>query len=424
MFSSERADDAASGPRCSDQWLVIVLGAIVAISLCATTACGANEAPVPTPSATVGSRFDRAAVGSPASHPTVGPVYRQATFDPSTPTPVANTGGTWTIREVPNSQRVGLRGVVCSGQSHCIAMGYLTGDGSIIVGPAVLVSADGGASWSTSSLPVDKNLEDVTAIDCAGELRCVGVGRRRGDPRGAVLVSDDGGVSWRETEAPSGIELTAVACAGTNCMAAGVVEEKEEVDTFVSNDGGGTWEQAGSPKVAGYQVSSLACPTADRCYLTTSTTKDSPGFELFVTDNRGSSWTNRTPSGELLVAEIECLDRDHCLVLGAPDLVRTGDGGKHWSRSYESSLSDPILSVACSPGGPCVGLGAMLKVVRSDDGGESWTEEPPPDQPDTEFTALSCRLASGCVAVAQRKQISGTGTNRVFRFDAVILTRS
>lgn len=404
MFSSGRAVDAATKWRWACHRHAVGLAAIVVISMGATIACGGDKNPVP------------------ASSATVGPSFSRATFDPSTPTAVPSTDGIWTARAVPNSQRVGFRNVVCSGESHCIATGSLTGDQGYIVGPAVLVSADGGASWSTSALPADKDLEDISAIDCGDELHCVGVARHRGSP--TVLITDDGGVSWQEIEAPGGIELTAVACAGTSCMAAGVVEERDELDTFVSGDGGTTWHQAGSPKVDAYQVFSLACPTAERCYLTTSTTKSTPGFELFVTDDRGSSWTNRSPSGELLVAEVECLDRDHCLVIGAPDLVRTSDGGKHWSRSYKSSLSDPIVAVSCSPTGFCVGLGANLKVIRSDDGGQNWKAEPAPDQPDTEFVGLSCELASGCVAVAQRKQFSGTGTNRVYRLDGVILTRS
>ena len=78
----------------------------------------------------------------------------------------------------------------------------------------------------------------------------------------------------------------------SQCMLAGVQDSFTrsstggELDTFISNDGGATWIQSGSPTVGAYEVFDLKCPTATRCYVITSmaTTKGDP-FKLFVTED-------------------------------------------------------------------------------------------------------------------------------------------
>ena len=94
----------------------------------------------------------------------------------------------------PASLGMPLVSVVCSTPRNCVAIG--TPSYGSPLSPIAVRTADGGASWaSTSTLSGIKNLY---ALTCASARTCVVVG---GNPqgngeRGAVLRTLNGGSSW------------------------------------------------------------------------------------------------------------------------------------------------------------------------------------------------------------------------------------
>ncbi len=105
-----------------------------------------------------------------------------------------DAGTTWMSGTAPfEVQPNGGHGnvVSCTNAGHCVFLGTSTkGQGSVAYAAAAF-SADGGATWSSGSVPSQSKF-NVQAISCPTSMRCIAVGDL---PPGAAYTSD-GGRSW------------------------------------------------------------------------------------------------------------------------------------------------------------------------------------------------------------------------------------
>jgi photosystem II stability/assembly factor-like uncharacterized protein len=189
--------------------------------------------------------------------------------------------------------------------------------------------------------------------------------------------SDDGGRTWRFLESFGAIQAVLVhpASPSTIYVAASVV--------YKSTDAGETW----SATSVGYANSLAGSPTdASTVYAGT--------FDwIYKTTDGGANWSAVEYWG--VVADLVIDPRDPTVSYAAVEgyeyfgdypgsLVKSTDGGTHWLKSspegIDSALAVAVDSVATSTvymtTGPYrwgEGAGAAPDVLRSDDGGSSWT---------------------------------------------------
>jgi photosystem II stability/assembly factor-like uncharacterized protein len=106
----------------------------------------------------------------------------------------------------------------------------------------ILLSTDGGSTWSIQTSVTNNPLNGVT---CPSPSTCVAVGGILGRP-GTILLSTDGGRTWssRPTDTTQTYTLEQVACPSPSlCVAVGGFRElfTNEAAILRSTDEGNTW---------------------------------------------------------------------------------------------------------------------------------------------------------------------------------------
>ena len=136
-------------------------------------------------------------------------------------------GGTWTAATIPAGTGL-VQGAVCATISSCVAVGTTSTTVSAVV-PAkgqLLTSDDGGHTWASATggpQPVD----DMYGVDCPSQSTCAVVGTNWiGTPAvgtGAVARSSDGGVTFAASATEyTPLALTSLACpTAQRCVAVG-----------------------------------------------------------------------------------------------------------------------------------------------------------------------------------------------------------
>lgn len=139
-----------------------------------------------------------------------------------------------------SSNDMELKAITCNGL-RCLAVGFYSARGITGKLPLVLMSNDGGVTFSmnpTPLLPIDANNAldaELKAINCSG-LRCAAVGLynfNSGTATGLALsvFSSDGGMTFSASSEPplptdaiatKTSELTGVSCLSTNCVGVGI----------------------------------------------------------------------------------------------------------------------------------------------------------------------------------------------------------
>ena len=180
---------------------------------------------------------------------------------------------------------------------------------------------------------------------------------------GATLdATTDGGRTWREVTVPSpaphhGLPLSirGVKVRGDVIVAFGGQTTHFVLTPFfdVSTDGGRTWRQRpGTRAFPGAWANSFDAADAEHWAISWSN-------YLYITDDGGKTWNERAQfSGVYQVHDIAFLDPKVMIVSGSGDklshsavVLKTSDGGDHWSAVDEQSPIGPPGDVASFPGG-------------------------------------------------------------------------
>ncbi len=197
--------------------------------------------------------------------------------------------------------------------------------GWAVADTSVLMSADGGASWTPliTVLGTWQQLRDLAFADATH-------GAAVGD-LGLAVISDDGGASWVRRDVGTSETLYRLATDGKGRLIA--VGTNGAI--FLSTDGGNTWSQrsSGTDKTL-----------VDVC-LVDSTHGWAVGWggTLLTTSDGGETWSP-IPSGVTAdLSSVAFTDRDHGWVgVGVSKLLSTSDGGLHWT-SHGSLGAQRIL---------------------------------------------------------------------------------
>jgi len=305
-------------------------------------------------------------------------------------------GLTWTDRSHPAVNAVTMRAIRVAGPDHLVAVGDA---------PGVLQSVDGGESWELDEVAGVASLADVE-ISPSGAITAVGAD-------GAFVRSTDGGMTWSRSTI-STIDLLGhgwrTATSGYAVGWGEVLETDDGGDTWSprddipsfaittdvewhdpdhgfilevggyleSIDGGATWTPDGSVSGEPTYVETLVPLDAD----TWVAPQNADGAFLYRTDDAGASWevvdvrpwaagftaAVRTPGGAVVVASF----------IG--DLLRSTDGGVTWTNTVATpadSVRVTLGAIAARPDGALFASGrteiSEVQTLRSSDGGESWS---------------------------------------------------
>lgn len=193
-----------------------------------------------------------------------------------------DAGTTWTDSNLPPDFVPG--GLQCVSDGSCIATGFYQSPGGSSTTPpgTVLYSSDDGATWATATAPSD--LGPLSSISCADSADCVASFFGDDGSASEVLISTDGGRSWSQASA-SGLPaegITGLSCpTASDCWAAGIADApggsagSGTVATRLglgaqglvasTADGGQTWQSQQLPQGV-LAVLGIACPSSTNCY--------------------------------------------------------------------------------------------------------------------------------------------------------------
>ncbi len=367
-------------------------------------------------------------------------------------------GTTWTVEQVP-SNIIQLAGVSCAPASSstitgtastvytpCTAIGTEvtsgTPDNPITENTVVLASTDGGSTWNTEN--TSPSTVNLLAISCNDITDCVAVGAESpntsttslptllgGSETSIALSTTDGGNAWNLTNVPTASQvLLNVNCASTSdCVAVGSTTGtggSTAALALSTSNGGQTWRPENPP--ANAPLLDVSCPTTTQCTAVGGNPIGGifgPGPATIVsTSNGGSSWTSGTiPNNLLSILGVSCASVNFCVSVGAgfPPNAKSGyslssivgvilvstDGGTSWKEpaSYPgdvlSSVSCPTVSTCYASGSSILGSegfnGLPGMVVKTINGGSTWSVLQPAGKDTPELNGIACSSATQCV---------------------------
>ena len=280
-----------------------------------------------------------------------------------------NGGTNWTPATVPAGSPE-LDAVACSDTTHCVA-----------VGPdAALSSSDGGTTWALHALPDPTTT--LLGVSCSASLACVAVGvaPNPGGPfAGRVVLSSDGGVTWSAASVPGAAGLGSVSCPSTTrCVAVGAT-------VIVSDDHGQTWHLVPVLGGIGSSLRTVTCAGSQLCVAVgpnpLATIQTSVSGYAIVSSDGGSTWANvGLPQGSGPSTVVTCGSSTSCFAVGmglpggsAPTFLSSGDGGGTWSAPSPPPVA-AIAGMSCAASTTCVlvGQGTSGPVAASTTDGSNW----------------------------------------------------
>ena len=125
-----------------------------------------------------------------------------------------DAGSTWKSETFLAGVFQALTSVTCTDTTDCVAVGYVTTNGSEGTTSAfVIKTTDAGNSWVNQSLP--SGVGALSSISCPTTTWCIATGSTsevESIPSPIVLTSTDGGGTWTYQPTPPAFFLTSVTC--------------------------------------------------------------------------------------------------------------------------------------------------------------------------------------------------------------------
>jgi photosystem II stability/assembly factor-like uncharacterized protein len=327
--------------------------------------------------------------------------------------------------------------IYCSSATTCYALGS---DVNGLEHGQLLVTNDGGHSWSSIDLSVQLGLN--TVMSCADADTCAILGTETsGD---AVFLETTGGQDWTTQPGPSQLNsdgdfgpsvssISGLACtSASSCIAVADSPggSNGPSNAFATTNGGVTWSESSVPVTvearAGVNSSAVECPGNGSCFVT-GFAPSSRGEALAVaySTDGGASWQQASvPAGTQGVTAESCPQPTDCLMVsfgggtGKSTILQSSDGGASWNVVSSSGLPQAQLTgISCSSsdecwtsGGttqasfPAGSIGSLLAV--STDQGETWQQAilPPGVQA---IEGVSCPSGNTCYALGLVKEQPG-----------------
>lgn len=320
-----------------------------------------------------------------------------------------------------------LGAVSCANAKRCWAVGVAGPDISPPPGGATVIAAtkNGGISWKAEHVSGGSTPE-LSGVSCPTVTDCMAVGSNGASlpGSGVVVTTSDAGATWTTATAPAGaLTITSVSCANpADCIV--VENDGTLLSTAQSTNFGQTWQQLGDLPASFLADDDLSCMVGGVClvagYIPTGTGTGQGQGAVALSVDGGQSWALATvPSGTGILQSSACLNVSVCLAAGTTsttvsditpahgEILRSDDGGHTWTAAIGPPPVDDVYGLECPTaevcamvgtkwvGNPAVGTGA---VAQSVDGGVTFKPSSAAYVPIT-LTALSCPTPAGCVAV-------------------------
>lgn len=250
---------------------------------------------------------------------------------------------------------------------------------------AILLLATGGEGRAEEGgevamlAPLAERSLLLDAVECDGGIVAVG-------ERGHVLVSHDGGGTWTQSRVPTTATLTAVAAAGRSLWAVG-----HDAVILHSGDAGATWVRQHA------LAAEEDMPLLDVYFADARRGLAVGAYGLaLVTDDGGVHWRRvEVDAEERHLNAIAAAGADLYVAAEFGVVFVSRDGGATWSVSptpYDGSL----FGALALDGGAVLVFGLRGHVFRSDDAGRTWQRVDVP----TEVTLLGgAELRGGALLV-------------------------
>ena len=349
----------------------------------------------------------------------------------------SNAGASWTALPQINSGGAPfvVGGISCTSSKACLVVGNVNFQTSSVppTGGMVEATADGGQTWTLSSVPSELYGQGFAngfgsgmlySVSCYASNSCVSVGLAASlnQQPGTAATSVDGGTTWVARRLPAtGVhDLTAVSCrTGGSCEAAG--DGSYSPVMLGASSATAPFAPQGSPPYA-ETLDAASCPTASHCVAV-----GQAGGTLsyygqggaIVSGDGGVLWKPTTISLEPEnLTSVSCASASDCAAVGTaswigggtplpPVAVSSTDGGSTWNASSLPAGTYSLSDVSCPPtaGTPtCFAVGASNSgnsptVLRSTNGGASWLEVNVPSDGTQQYTGVSCASSTACIAV-------------------------
>ena len=212
---------------------------------------------------------------------------------------------------------------------------------------------DGGSTWSLI-LPDAPILGSLAFATPDRGWAAAAAGAR-------LVTTTDGGRTWQEVAVPSpaphrGLPLSirGVRVRGDLIVVYGGQTTGNFLTPFfdVSTDGGRSWSRSAGPRALP-KVWARYFDAADADHWAVGWSN-----YLYITDDAGKTWTENTFAGVYQITDVAFLDANVAFVSGLGDqlsrsavVLKTTDGGGHWSTVDTESPIGPPGDVASVPGG-------------------------------------------------------------------------
>ncbi len=272
-------------------------------------------------------------------------------------------GYTWTDR-VPSGTRA-WSGIASSADGLKLAACVKNG--------GIFTSTDGGATWTERT---GAGSRDWKSIACSSD----GARIAAAESIGKVFVSSDSGATWASSTATGPLFLADLAgsSAGTRlatCTYSGYL--------YTSADGGSTWTERAGPGIRRWRAiaSSADGLTVAACSWRQNLDPTSTvGGSIFVSQDGGASWTERTAAGarEWMDIAVSPDGARLAAVAWGGGLYTSGDYGATWTTRVAGALDYGWMTVALSTGGTrgsaMLHRSNLAYLHSSLDGGATWSQ--------------------------------------------------
>ena len=315
-------------------------------------------------------------------------------------------GSSWSSRMLP-------KGTVAEGQLACPTDDFCSSPVTSKADPGQILMATTsnlGASWNVGAF-VRSPSAYLVNVGCPSRHICYADGPGVGDNKVMVRVT---GRPWVVEMVPSGPPaLTSVSCLLALCLSAGAG------DLWQSGNGGVSWHEIRWTLPQSLIPQSLRCFNDSTCllggqlFLAGGQVADAG---LYVSRDFGIKWTLVVRrSGDGGIPEILCFTSRSCdafaSVQPAPgaiptqsQVLRSTDDATTWR---VLSRSTPyVVAASCGSQGDCMAASASGRVMKTRDGGATWTSGGAVRQ---SLSAITCRYANVCLALGVVLPLTASG---------------
>jgi hypothetical protein len=296
-----------------------------------------------------------------------------------------DAGRVWQHSKIP-AVGEGASGVACNTRQWCW-----------VVGAAIEISKDGGAVWTSESMPMLPGRIMLTTVTCPTARICIAVGTQGVNGPAVAITTTDAGTHWEVSDHTSlqgvsvggtavGEGLLDVTCpTRTHCVAVGYVGQADGL-VLVSSDSGQSWHQIPLLSVVA-GLNAISCVSALRCVAVGdarfTTQLDQYGAAV-STDNGGATWSPLVlPSEVGALDQVWCENGADCIASGAVDSLNQGgativsqDAGARWRNISPAPQIISLDAIACASAVLCAAVGQTQygnALLSSSDLGSSWS---------------------------------------------------